>query len=76
MAPFRRLLNPCPIIRPKRSLSQVTTPNKTAVDKRYEQGYNAICMPRWRNWQTRQVEGLVNRNVRKGSSPFLGTTGD
>lgn len=46
------------------------------VDNRYEQGYNAMRKPRWRNWQTRQVEGLVNRNVRKGSSPFLGTTGD
>ena len=28
--------------------------------------------PRWRNWQTRMVEGHVDTNVRVGSSPALG----
>lgn len=33
----------------------------------------ALHEPRWRNWQTRMVEGHVDRNVRAGSSPALGT---
>ena len=29
-------------------------------------------MPRWRNWQTRQLEVLVGLISRGGSSPLLG----
>ncbi len=30
-------------------------------------------MPEWRNWQTRQVEGLVTFTGRAGSIPVSGT---
>ena len=30
-------------------------------------------LPEWRNWQTRQVEGLVPSNGSAGSSPVSGT---
>src|SRR5690606_22474732 len=32
--------------------------------------------PRWRNWQTRQLEGLVSLTARAGSSPVLGIRPD
>ena len=31
-----------------------------------------LIMPRWWNWQTRQIQDLVH-SVREGSSPFRGT---
>ena len=32
-----------------------------------------VIEPEWRNWQTRQVEGLVTFTGRAGSSPVSGT---